>query len=72
MDHGVIVGTANGVVAYNCNYERVPNPSEYDHLNYVKDARGALQYSGDRWQCVEYCRCVPQVLGADLFGYQRT
>jgi hypothetical protein len=59
MDHGVVVGTANGVVAYNCNYTRIPNPSEYDHLNYVKDSRGNLQYSGDRWQCVEYCRCVP-------------
>lgn len=60
MPHGVVVGTAsNGVVGYNCNYKNITPSSDgapYDHLSYVKDARGNLQYSGDKWQCVEYAR----------------
>jgi glutathionylspermidine amidase/synthetase len=56
MPHGAIVGTAsNGVVGYNCNYKQIAE-ADYDHLNYVVDARGKLQYSGDKWQCVEYAR----------------
>lgn len=60
MPHGAVVGTAsNGVIGYNCNYKRIEPDADgqpYDHLNYVKDARGKLQYSGDKWQCVEYAR----------------
>ncbi len=50
-------GTASsGVVGYNCNYKRIVAGADglpYDHLSYVKDARGKLIYSGDKWQCVE-------------------
>jgi glutathionylspermidine amidase/synthetase len=60
MPHGTVVGTAsNGVTAYNCNYKHLLPAADgepYDHLNYVRDSRGKLQYSGDKWQCVEYAR----------------
>jgi hypothetical protein len=58
MPHGFVLGTAsNGVIGYNCNYQHIlPGDKSYDQLNYVKDARGKLQYSGDKWQCVEYAR----------------
>jgi hypothetical protein len=60
MPHGAVVGTAsNGVVGYNCNYKHIAAASDgaaYDHLSYVKDTRGRLHYSGDKWQCVEYAR----------------
>jgi hypothetical protein len=58
--HGTVLGTApSGIIAYNCNYDNFPEPTEEEHfdmLTYVKDSRGELTYSGMKWQCVEYAR----------------
>jgi glutathionylspermidine amidase/synthetase len=55
-----VLGCApSGVIAYNCNYENIPEPADgevVDILTYAKDARGKLAYSGMKWQCVEYAR----------------
>ena len=60
MPHGAVLGAAsNGVIGYNSNYKHIvpdADGSPYDHLSYVKDSRGKLVYSGDKWQCVEYAR----------------
>lgn len=60
MPHGAVLGTASSsVIGYNCNYKHITPSADglpYDHLSYVRDIRGKLQYSGDKWQCVEYAR----------------
>jgi hypothetical protein len=58
LAHGAVLGVPKtGVIGYNCNYSKiVEDGAAYDHLNYIKDARGRLLYSGDKWQCVEYAR----------------
>lgn len=61
LPHGFVLGEPKlGVPAYNCNYQNIvpPEPSEapFDMLAYCKDARGNDQYSGMKWQCVEYAR----------------
>ena len=50
----------SGIISYNCNYSNIvePDASEppYDNLTYVRDSQGRTQYSGIKWQCVEYAR----------------
>lgn len=59
--HGTVVGVANcGVIGYNCNATNMPpdtaDAEPYDHVSYVKDSLGRLQYAGHKWQCVEFAR----------------
>jgi hypothetical protein len=58
LAHGAVLGVPKtGIIGYNCNYSKlVDDGAVYDHLNYIKDARGRSVYSGDKWQCVEYAR----------------
>jgi surface antigen len=61
LPHGVLLGEPKfGVKSYNCNYQNMIPPGAdeppFDMLTYVKDSRGNLQYSGMKWQCVEYAR----------------
>ena len=50
LPHGTVLGCApSGVIAYNCNYENIPEPADgevVDMLTYANDARGKLAYSG--------------------------
>jgi hypothetical protein len=61
LPHGVLLGEPKfGEKSYNCNYQNMlppgPEDAPFDMLTYVRDSRGNLQYSGMKWQCVEYAR----------------
>lgn len=61
LPHGVLLGEPkSGLKSFNCNYSNIVAPGAdepvFDMLAYVKDSRGNLQYSGMKWQCVEYAR----------------